>query len=296
MIGAAAGVVAAAVRYSLPLDPTQLPTLPVVVMLAIVTTFVGVWAGIATAFVGGLLSWYLFFNANSWSLANGAWVPLLGFAIISSVIITTAHLYRSAERRAHARQIARLEAEAEIAQLFAREMSHRLKNALAIAQAIAFQTIGTDTADAKKFAGRLKALADANELLDEHVERPAAKVAEVIRASLAPFGDAATRFDVDVVEASIPAQQVVSLAMALHELATNAIKYGSLSAPGGRARIIVRDRGHDLLLEWVEQGGPPVSSPQSHGFGTRLLMRSGTGTEIDFAESGLRCSVGIRKV
>jgi two-component sensor histidine kinase len=295
-IGVVAGLIAVAIRLALPLKPNQLPTLPAVVVLAIVTTFVGRWAGIATAVVGGLLSWYFLFSPFTWSLSHDAWIPILAFAVIATVIITTAHLYRSTARLSHERDMARLQTQADDAELFAREMAHRLKNALAIVQAIAFQTIGTATEDATKFAGRLKALADANDLLNEHVDTPSASVRQVIENALHPFRDFTGRFEIDDVESAIPAQQVVSLALALHELATNAMKYGALSEPDGRVSIGLLDQGDRVTMTWKEHGGPAVVAPLKAGFGSRLLRRSGMSTQLDFEPDGLRCVIGLRKV
>ena len=293
--GTLAALVAVGIRYILPLDPNQLPTLPVVVMLAVVTTFVGMWAGITTAVVGGLLSWYLLFNPHSWSLANGAWVPLVGFIVIATVIVTTAQLYRASERRHHEQELQKLQTQAENAELFAREMAHRLKNALAIVQSIAFQTIGAETPESEKLAGRLKALADANSLLSEHIQQPTANVADVIDSALSPFRDEGERFEVKCVDASIPSQQVVSLALAVHELGTNAIKYGALSSPNGYIFLEVDDLGDQLRMTWKEQGGPAVKQPSTDGFGTRLLRRSGMSAQLKFAPDGLLCTMGIRK-
>jgi two-component sensor histidine kinase len=290
--GVLAGLVAVAARYWLPLSPSQLPTITVVVALAVVTTFIGVTAGIATALVGGILSWYLFFNAFSWSLAGGAWVPLLGFAIIATVIVSTSYLYRSAVRQNHEREVARLQAQAAQSDLFASEMAHRLKNALAIVQSIAFQTIGTESEEASKFAGRLKTLADANDLLNEHVEMPSADVRDVVRTALSPFGEES--FQIQAIEAAIPAQQVVSLALALHELATNAIKHGALSVPGGRVLISFSANQGALTMAWKERGGPRVSAPTRRGFGLRLLQRSGISPKLEFERDGLCCSIGLR--
>jgi two-component sensor histidine kinase len=294
-IGVAVALLAVALRYALPLKPEQLPTITIVVALPIVTTFVGMWAGIATALVGGLLCWFLFLNAYSWSLANEAWIPLIGFSVIATAIITTAKLYRSSERLRFEADSAKLKAEAEDAELFAREMAHRLKNALTIVQSIAFQTIGTESADAGKFAGRLRALADANELLNEHIRKPTAPVSAVVESALAPFRDEHARFQIESVDATIPAQQVVSLALAIHELGTNAVKYGSLSAPGGSVAIRIEELGEGLELSWKEQGGAPVSEPQRSGFGTRLLRRSSANTRLLFEPDGLRCTMSIRK-
>jgi two-component sensor histidine kinase len=283
------------VRWSLPLDSQQLPTLTVVIATAVVTTFIGVRAGIVTAGVGGMASWYLFFNEYSWSLGNGAWIPLLGFAIITTSLVGTAALYRESERRSHAKEMAAIEEEAANAEFFAREMAHRLKNTLAIVQSVAFQTFGNGTAKANLFASRLKALADANELLNEKVEEPEANIIRVVKAALQPFHIQPTSLQIDCVDASIPSRQVLSLALALHELATNATKYGALAVPTGRVSLRLEDAGQMLEVTWKEQGGPPVVLPEKEGFGSRLLRRTGANAKLSFEPDGLRCSFGVRK-
>jgi two-component sensor histidine kinase len=294
-IGAAAALAAIAIRYAIPLRPDQIPTATVVIMVATVTAFVGLWAGITTATLGGLLAWYLFFNPQSWSLDHEAWVPLLGYAVVAGVILITSHLYRASERLHHERELARVQAQADTAQLFARELAHRLGNTLAIVQAVALQTIGKDSPDAKKFAGRLKALSDANHLLAEHVDMPTAQAREVVEAALAPFTDREQRFRVSGADAPVPAQQVLTLALGIHELATNASKYGALSTREGWVTLTIEDRGDQLQLTWKEHGGPLVSEPEGHGFGTRLLRRAGVATELVYESDGLRCLMGIRK-
>jgi two-component sensor histidine kinase len=295
LIGLVVALVAVAIRWSLPLGPQQVPTITVVVSLAVVTTVVGARAGIVTAVVGGLLSWYLFFNAYSWSLAQDAWIPLVGFAVIATVIVTTSHLYRRSERRLHAQDLEILEERTANAELFAREMAHRLKNALAIVQSVAFQTFGSDLPEAHKFAARLKALADANELLSEQVDEPTASAERVVWAALQPFGRASVTLDIGAADTTIPARQVVTLALALHELATNAVKYGALSTPGGHVLLRLEDAGEVLRFTWKERGGPPVIPPGKEGFGTRLLRRMASRTEIEFEPDGLRCSFALRK-
>lgn len=296
LVGGFAALIAVGIRYSLSLQPTQIPTLTVVVALAVVTTFVGIIGGITTAVVGGLLSWYLLFPPfYSVRLSDEAWIPIFGYSVIATVIITTSHLYRSSEQLRHEREVAILRNEADTANLFAREMAHRLKNALTIVQSIAFQTLGADAPEAGKFAGRLKALADANELLTEHVEMPTAKVGQVVEAALKPFAGTGRRLRLDSVDAAIPAQQVVSLALAIHELATNASKYGALAAPDGWVEVKVEDMGETLNLMWAEHDGPPVKAPEGQGFGTRLLRRAGMKTRLDFAVDGVRCSIAVHK-
>jgi len=294
-IGIAAAAIAVVIRYILPLGPQQLPTLTVVIALAIVTTYIGARAGIACAITGGLASWYLFFNPNSWSLSNSAWIPLIGFAVIAAVIVSTSHLYRVSERRLHERELEDLQQQARNARLFAGEMSHRLKNALAIVQSIAIQTMDSATPSTTIFVNRLKALADANDLLSEHISRPDANVVDVIETSLRPFRQKPAQFEIASAEVRVPAQQVIALSLALHELGTNAVKYGGLSTPAGRVAIAIADLGDRLELVWKESGGPPVTAPKRTGFGTRLLRRAGIETQIDYPRDGLWCRISFRK-
>ena len=294
-IGAAAALIAVAIRYSLPLSPAQLPMLTVVIAVALATTFVGVAAGISTAVIGGLLSWYLFFTPFSLELSPEGLIPLVGFAIISAVIVTTAHLYRLSERKRHETEMAALEDKAATSDLFARELAHRLKNALAIIQSIAAQTLESGRDDTAKFAARLDALANAHDLLSMDVETPTADVRDVIGAGLEPFRGGDGRIRVECPEARILGQQAVTLALALHELGTNALKYGALSRDAGWVSLDVEDKGEELELAWKEHEGPPVSVPDERGFGTRLLGRIGTGTELTFEPDGVRARMMLRK-
>jgi two-component sensor histidine kinase len=296
-IGIAAALVAVGLRYLLPLQPLQLPALTVVIAVALTGTFVGLTAGLATAIVGGLLSWYLFFTPLSWGLTEEGAVLLTGFFITAAVILATSHLYRLSEQRHHQAQLAAAQKESEAARLFAREMAHRLKNALAIVQSIAFQTLGQESPETAKFSARLKALADAHDLLAEHVLRPTAEVAELVRATLKPFEEEGRRrVQVDSVHARVAAPQAVSLALAVHELATNAAKYGALSNAGGSVSLRIEDMGEAVRLIWKEQGGPSVQEPGSRGFGTTLLRRLDSHADLRFETDGLFCSLSLRKV
>jgi two-component sensor histidine kinase len=294
-IGIVAALVAVTVRYLLPMEPTQLPALTVVIAVALTGTFVGLSAGLVTAVVGGLLSWYLFFTPYSWELNESGAIILIGFFITSLVILATSHLYRLSEQRHHQAQLAAAQKDAEAAQLFAREMAHRLKNALAIVQSIAFQTLGQESAETAKFAARLKALASAHDLLAEHVQKPTAEAAELVRATLEPFDHGDRRAQLQGDEVRLAASQAVSLALAVHELATNAAKHGALTTAKGTVAIRIEDEGDAVRLTWKERGGPPVQAPAAHGFGTSLLRRLDPRAELRFEPDGLCCSLSLRK-
>jgi two-component sensor histidine kinase len=166
---------------------------------------------------------------------------------------------------------------------------------LAIVQSIALQTIGKNSPESAKLAGRLKALSEANHLLTAHIEMPTANVKHVIETAMRPFQDDGQHIWIESVDAMIQSQQVLGLALALHELATNAIKYGALSTPNGLVLLLVEQADDHLNLTWREQNGPPVKAPETLGFGTNLLLRSGVTTELEFESEGVRYSMRIPK-
>lgn len=294
-IGVAAALAAVAVRLALPLQPTQLPMLTVVIAVSLTATFIGLSAGIATAVVGGLLSWYLFFTPFSFSMGQEELIPLFGFAVIAAVILMGTHLYRTHAQRDYQTQLAAAQHQAQTSELFARELAHRLKNALAIVQSIAVQTLGDDTEQARAFAARLRALASAHDLLTEHVERPTAQAAEVVRSALRPFLDHEGRVRLQCPELAISAQTVISLALLLHELGTNASKYGALSSPRGWISLQLEDAGEAIRLSWHEHDGPEVRPDGRRGFGAKLLSRIGADPQFAFDPRGLRYTVSLRK-
>ena len=183
--------------------------------------------------------------------------------------------------------------------LLLREMNHRIKNLLATVQAIANQTFkDRATPDSlRAFGSRLAAMAAAHDLLvTEHWE--SSDLQETVAAALAPFG--AGQFGIEGPPVRITARAAVSLSMALHELATNAAKYGALGVPAGR--VAVRwwleegESGERFRFTWTESGGPPVEEPDRRGFGTKLIETalasevSGT-SRLVFARSGLSFSL-----
>lgn len=292
-LGIAFAAVAVFLRSLLPLNPQQMPTITVVISVALATTFFGVRTGATCAVAGGLACWYLFFNPRSWSLAGGAWIPLLGFSIIALVIITTSYLYRRSERVLHERALADVAAEADRAKLFAGELAHRLKNTLTIVQALALQTLDGGSAQTRAFTDRLRALAKGNDLLSHHVSDPSARLDDVVRALVTPL--AGDRAEFRLSEARLSSSDVITLALSLHELATNATKYGALSCPSGRIIVSSDDLGRCLRLTWKEYDGPPVRPPERSGFGVRLLRRAGMNACLDFEADGVRCTFDVQK-
>ena len=294
-IGLLVGLVAVFVRYHLPLSPQQLPTITTVIALAVVTAAVGTLAGVTTAISGGALSWFFFFNSERWSPSTSAWVPLIGFAVIAVVIVTSTSFFRSSERQRHQRELDAFAQQAENAQLFAREMAHRLKNALTIVQSVAIQTFGQSTELSQVFANRLKTIVEANDLLNEHISRPTADVRLVVQRSLKLFGEQRLTIHDGGDTCLITDQQVILLAMAVHELGTNAIKYGAWSCDNGSVSVRIESAGEELRFTWQERGGPPVAVPGATGFGTRLLRRAGRAVDLSYSPEGLCYSVALAR-
>jgi len=293
-IGTAAATAAVAIRYSLRLPSETLPSFTVVIAVCLVTLGAGVIGGVATTVVGGLLTWYFIMPpTHSFRLDGPNAYSLVGYFGVTSVIICTSQLYRRSEQIRQAAALSMARQEAEHQHLFAREISHRLKNAMAIVQALARQTFDHDAPEMAKFDGRLRALADAHSLLSEHIKQPTASVLEIVTEAMIPFG-ARDRIRMHGPALMLPSQQVVSLALALHELGTNAVKYGALSKTGGWISIDWDMFDQGLVLEWKEHDGPPVSRPTSSGFGLRLLQRSAMGAQLEFEADGLRCTMTLR--
>jgi len=289
-LGLLAAQASVLLRFWLNIPIDVLPFFLVVIAVCLITVQAGLVGGFTTMVAGGLLTWYYLLDpSGTWTLDSADEYALLGYFSVSGVILATSQLYRLSEqkRQAVALELARQEARHQT--LFAREMSHRLKNAMAIVQAMATQTFSRDTPEVDKFNGRLMALADAHNLLNEHVKQPTASVSEVVETAIRPFRDHSDRFRVSGPETPLPDQQVVSLAIALHELGTNAVKYGALKSDKGWVSIDWSDAGHRLRLDWKEHDGPPVKAPSTKGFGSRLLARAAMGTELKFEPDGLRC-------
>jgi PAS domain S-box-containing protein len=188
------------------------------------------------------------------------------------------------------------------------ELRHRVGNLLATVEALARQTEAEGrTAEAYRdaFLGRLEALVRAHGLAFAAGDG-GTDLAALVGGVLEPYADGAGAVEVEGGPAvALSPRRAHALALVLHELATNAVKHGALSAPGGRVRIgwEVQEEGAGgggrlLRLRWAERGGPPVAPPASHGFGTRLI---GTiagheldgGAELSFAPEGLGAEITV---
>lgn len=161
-----------------------------------------------------------------------------------------------------------------------RELSHRAKNLLTVIQAIARQTARQAASPQdfeRRFGERIQALAQSHDILVEHEWR-GATLQELVTTQLSPFAEVRSRVVTDGPEVLLAPRAAEKIGIALHELATNAMKHGALSVPAGSVNVSwvlqVKDGKPDRLhFEWREQGGPAVSPPHHEGFGTVVVTR-----------------------
>jgi PAS domain S-box-containing protein len=187
--------------------------------------------------------------------------------------------------------------------LLVNELNHRVKNTLAIVQGLAQQTFKPTSSPEEarlSFDARLAALAAAHNLLTRQSWESAYLEETLLTAIEATAGPRASQVELRGPQVKLTPQTSVSVAMAAHELCTNAVKYGALSTDTGRVTVewsIAEASGElRLHLEWTESGGPPVAPPMRRGFGSKLIER-GLASElrgtcnIEFLRTGVRCTL-----
>jgi PAS domain S-box-containing protein len=182
--------------------------------------------------------------------------------------------------------------------LLLNELNHRVKNMLAVVQGIAHQTLKGESVPpelTEAFQARLAALAAAHDLVVRQNWEPT-PIKRAIEEAVRAFGGPDQRFTISGEEFLLPPHRSVTLALAMHELATNAAKYGALSVPNGRVAIRWTFSQEGLELLWEESDGPPVLEPKRRGFGSRLLQQGlarelGGSVDIHFRPQGLLCRI-----
>lgn len=194
-------------------------------------------------------------------------------------------------------------------ELLAGEMSHRVKNLLAIAAALtAISSRSTSTTQqmAQELTERLTALGRAHDLVRPlpAEQGKAALLGDLISIVLAPYeemGAFSGRIRVSVERMGVGEGAATSLALILHELATNSLKYGALSLPTGTLDVSSTSAGDAVKLVWLERGGPPVERPaRPSGYGSKLIARSisrqlGGSIDHEWSEGGLIVTLGISR-
>jgi two-component system CheB/CheR fusion protein len=176
-----------------------------------------------------------------------------------------------------------------------RELSHRVKNTLAVVQSVARQTLRSSLdprSFVEAFEGRIRSLAASHSLLTE-AAWSGAKLETIIHHQVtAMVHDYEGRFRLRGPEVVLSAEMATQLGLVLHELATNAAKFGALSVPDGTVDIVWSVIRAKLRLVWREHGGPPIEKrPELSGFGTLLITSSAAKVVQRFSRDGLVCKL-----
>jgi PAS domain S-box-containing protein len=220
---------------------------------------------------------------------------LMGIAAHAAIAMDNARLHRLLQDEVAQRRRAE-----EAKELLLNEMKHRVKNSLATVMAIARQTFRDSSTGARAaFDARIQALASAHDLLTLR-NWDGASVEAVVESALDPFRERnRERFRVSGPPASLDPNKALMTSMILHELGTNAVKYGAFSNAEGVVSVEweLSAKRDCLRLQWRESGGPPVQPPQRRGFGSMMIERSmeghGGATRIEFAPTGVVYDLAI---
>jgi PAS domain S-box-containing protein len=226
------------------------------------------------------------------------WVETLGLAYFEGA----GRERRAVSMAGTAQDITERKEREEKEHLLMREINHRAKNMLSVVASIAHQTAARNPEDfVERFSERIQALS-ANQDLLVRSQWSGVEIADLVRAQLAPFADLiGSRIAVRGPRLRLNPASAQAIGLALHELATNAGKYGALSTGQGRVDISWGTAGDTLTMSWTERDGPPVSAPQQRGFGSTVMEEMaerslGGEVRLDYAPTGvawhLTCPAG----
>ena len=234
--------------------------------------------------------------------AEGRVLPLLGalmLLLIGSIVAGTRLVARTARAEVEAAQAVALGEARDRADLLARELNHRVKNLFAVVLAI-IQLSGRDKPESKEvtdgIAERVRALLTAHEVSQGELDRPVASLRALVETTLAPYRSSKLTADIEGDEILLPAKQVTPLGLVLHELTTNAVKYGAW-ASGGTIAVDWQRVGDTIKLVWQEQGDAIETEPERRGFGSMLMTSAsrqfGGSIEREFLAEGVRVTIEL---
>jgi two-component sensor histidine kinase len=248
----------------------------------------GAGPGVFAAILGGLVGWWAFMppRFTFFPVTFGQQIGLSMYFFASLLIVWGADHYRKITKR--------LEDEEKFRKLAVDELAHRLKNKLATIQSIISFQLRDEPQIRDAILSRLTALSATDDLIME-TQGQGAGLRGILSAELRPYG--ASRVSIEGPDVLLPPKLALMMALLVHELATNAAKYGALSSSLGNLSIQWSLADARLDLQWRESGGPTVTAPVHRGFGTRLFSRAleqfGGAVEANFATTGLICKLSF---
>jgi two-component sensor histidine kinase len=262
---------------------TYVPAILAAGLVAGIPAAIGVT--IASAFIIRLLfaPSYLHSAAQNY----GEYVDFLMYLISAALTISFAHYCRVVLDRLHKRNLTN--------EMLARELQHRSKNICAVLDVIVRKSLADDPDRATKVFGRIKAMMHANELLTAPEPR-FLSLKQLLLQAFEPYGE--DRVDAFGPEIVIEPETARHLVLLIHELVTNAVKYGSLSRLSGRIFVGWHEDDETIVLNWKESGGPTIALPTKEGFGSQLAatcVKALSGSmQQDFAPDGFLCAIKFK--
>jgi two-component sensor histidine kinase len=248
----------------------------------------GAGPGIVAALLGGLVCWWNFLPPYTSLLPLSAadTINLVTFFAASAVVIWATDHYRGV--------VQRLRDEEGFRTLAVEELAHRLKNKVATIQAIIGFRLREHQQERDEIVNALGALMATDDLITAS-QGEGAKLRDLLATEVAPYD--ASRISMAGPDCLLSPTLALTVALLVHELATNAAKYGALSNAAGKLSITWSLAGRRLSLTWSESDGPPVVPPTHSGFGTRLFQRAlaqfDGKVDANFAPSGLICRLSV---
>lgn len=281
-------LLAALLRYELGLVVPNAPIFAVFSPVITLSAFLlGLRPSILAIGLSTVVAWHLFPPPPGTTHDLDTFVDLVIFLCAGGLIACIGEAYHRALQECRKEQEKRW--------LVLRELAHRGRNTFAVAQGIVTLSLGDDPAMAETINQRFAALFATNQLLTNS-EDHTATLKDIIEAELECYGT--TRIRASGPEVVLTADLAQALALIIHELGTNAAKYGALSASNGLVTIDWEVAKTNVSLTWTERGGPVIPPPSKPGFGTTLirsLLKPLNGSaKLDFHPTGLVCHVGFR--
>ena len=258
---------------------------PAVLLAALVG---GIGPGIFVAIAGGLTAWWVFLppTMTFFPLKPGQIISLIAYSITCLILVWAAEHYRKLTKR--------LEDEQKFRELAVEELAHRLKNKVATIQSIVSLRLREDPQARDEIVKCLGSLRATDDLIIA-AQGKGARIGDILSAELRPYDVA--RISLEGPDILLSPKLALTMALLLHELATNAAKYGALSHLVGKISVRWTHSDPGLNLEWRESEGPPVTIPNHRGFGTRLFLRAleqfGGKVHATFASTGLICKLSV---
>lgn len=261
------------------------PFFPAVVVAAL---FAGAGPALLALVLSVLISWYLFLLPRGFDPLTTAQLTNMGIYFVSGMfVIWLGQLFRNAVRDLQAEQAQR--------EMILSEVEHRARNMGAMGAAIVQFSLKDNKEAAELINSRMKTLQATNDLITKS-PRLQPDIESILRMELAPYG--IDRCTMNGGTVRLPSNAARAVALVIHELTTNAVKYGALSRDSGKLNLSWAMKDGALEIEWREHGGPKIAAPARSGFGTKLIdttvaALSGS-VAREFRDDGLYCRVRLQ--